>query len=245
MELTLQSVLDFQEIDSYGWNYPTSAIVATLQHPPRTFPPNTCAYQRFLPTGPIAFLPLSQTASSLVWSTSPALAAVLTKADPAVLTTMINAAFRLPELSVRYLHGLLLNSPRLSPNDLRAEIAFREQAHAIGHYSTLASAHVDPVAAAVGIPDESAHGLPPLVANIQPGTIASFPLRFQSMLKAYIGNARTALIGDAAHVVHPLAGQGLNLGLGDAAALARCIRTAVMHGGDIGVSSSSSLSTVN
>ncbi len=169
-----------------------------------------------------------------MWSTSPALAAVLTKADPAVLTSMINAAFRLPELSVRYLHERLLETPSLSPDDLRAEIAFREQAHVVAPHSALASANVDPVEAAVGILDGGAHALPPLVANIQPGTIASFPLRFRHA-EAYIGN-RTALIGDAAHVIHPLAGQGLNLGLGDAAALTRCIQTAVEHGGDIGVS---------
>ena len=159
---------------------------------------------------------------------------MLTKADPAVLTNMINAAFRLPEVSVRYLHGRLLEVPLLSPDNLRAEISFREQAHAIAPYSALASANVHPVEAGVGIPDEGAHGLPPMVANIQPGTVASFPLRFRHA-EAYVGN-RTALIGDAAHVIHPLAGQGLNLGLGDAAALARCIQTAVMHGGDIGAS---------
>jgi 2-polyprenyl-6-methoxyphenol hydroxylase-like FAD-dependent oxidoreductase len=100
-------------------------------------------------------------------------------------------------------------------------------------YSALASANVDPVAAAVGIPDESAHAVPPLVASVQPETIASFPLRFRHA-EAYICN-RTALIGDAAHVIHPLAGQGRNLGLRDAAALTRYIRNAVMHGGDTNI----------
>jgi len=169
-----------------------------------------------------------------VWFTSLALATLLTKADPALLTSMINATFRLPEFSVRYLHEHLLGTPSLSPDDLRAEIAFREQAHVVAPHSALASANVDPIEAAVGIPDGGAHALPPLVTNIQPGTIASFPLRFRHA-EAYIGD-RTALIGDAAHVIHPLAGQGLNLGLGDAAALTRCIQSAVEHGGDIGVS---------
>jgi ubiquinone biosynthesis monooxygenase Coq6 len=45
---------------------------------------------------------------------------------------------------------------------------------------------------------------------------------------------RVALVGDAAHTIHPLAGQGLNQGQGDAAALVRTISHAVQTGQDIG-----------
>jgi 2-octaprenyl-6-methoxyphenol hydroxylase len=45
---------------------------------------------------------------------------------------------------------------------------------------------------------------------------------------------RLALLGDAAHVIHPIAGLGLNLGFRDAAALAECIAEAVALGLDPG-----------
>ena len=46
--------------------------------------------------------------------------------------------------------------------------------------------------------------------------------------------SRIALVGDAAHTVHPLAGQGMNLGLLDAAAIAAVIEDAVLAGEDVG-----------
>ena len=229
----------YANIPSFGWSYDTQAIVATMTHPPRgAFEgPNTTAYQRFLPTGPIAFLPLSPTVSSLVWSTKPQLSAALLACEPPVLASMINAAFRLPELSVRYLHTRILEAQSsgtpITPSEIQQEILWREQSHSIDQHSIYASANA---AATIGMPLEGSEAVPPLVTTLQPGTVASFPLRFNHA-EAYIGEglaARTALVGDAAHTVHPLAGQGLNMGLGDVESLVRCIENAFLLGGDIG-----------
>ena len=60
----------------------------------------------------------------------------------------------------------------------------------------------------------------------------SYPLKLH-LARAYVKN-RFALAGDAAHTIHPLAGQGLNLGLKDVAALAETVLDAARLGLDFG-----------
>ena len=62
--------------------------------------------------------------------------------------------------------------------------------------------------------------------------LMGFPLRLQ-VARAFV-STRLALVGDAAHVVHPIAGQGLNLGLKDVAALAEVVVEAIRLGLDHG-----------
>ena len=63
-------------------------------------------------------------------------------------------------------------------------------------------------------------------------SVQGFPLRLQ-LARDFVA-PRLALIGDAAHVIHPLAGQGLNLGLKDVAALAETLVEAMRLGVDHG-----------
>jgi len=64
------------------------------------------------------------------------------------------------------------------------------------------------------------------------GPRQSFPLDFQ-VARSFVAE-RLALVGDAAHAVHPLAGQGLNIGLRDVAALTEILVEGVRLGLDIG-----------
>ncbi|TLS25019.1 hypothetical protein PpBr36_07625 [Pyricularia pennisetigena] len=201
-------VRSFAGIEAKGWDYDRHGVVATLRLEDDIAAHDSMyrvAYQRFLPSGPIASLPMPGNYSTLVWSTTPAYAALLKSLSPADFTAMVNAAFRLSPVDLEYMHTI--------PSGQADELAWRLQ-HAT-----------------VDAPP-SPRALPAPVVEVQEGSVASFPLRMRHA-DTYVGE-RVALVGDAAHTVHPLAGQGLNAGQGDVESLSRTIAEAVAHGQDLG-----------
>lgn len=185
-------------IPTVKWNYDQSAVVAVLRLSEPT--ENNVAWQRFLPTGPIAMLPLSDTESSLVWSTSHQLAEELLQLDEESFVDAVNSAFW--------------------SNENQSDLV--ETAGAM--FRTALSALMP----SAGSPRQ----LPPSVAAIGPKTRVMFPLGM-GHASEYIRH-RVALIGDAAHRVHPLAGQGVNLGFGDVACLTQLLSQAAFNGKDLG-----------
>ena len=153
---------DMVGIATCGRDYAQRAVVA---HVATERSHGRTAWQRFLPSGPLAMLPLADGRSSIVWS--------LPEAEAQRVLALDDAAFR-QELGVAsdFRLGRILSSTKR----------------------------------------------------------AAFPLRLQ-LAKTYQAE-RFVLLGDAAHAVHPLAGQGVNLGLRDVAELRDVLAAARDVGSD-------------
>lgn len=160
-------VRTFAGIPSRGWDYDRHGVVATLRlasgynHSSSAFE-QAVAYQRFLPTGPAALLPMPNGHASLVWSTLPANAAKLKSLKSEDFVAMVNAAFRLSAVDLRYMHTI--DQGQLDEFEWRAQHTPFERAL-----------------------------VPPMVSEVQAGSIASFPLKLRHA-DTYIGE-RVALLG--------------------------------------------------
>ncbi|KAG0636489.1 hypothetical protein HOY80DRAFT_355020 [Tuber brumale] len=190
----------FAGIESRGWDYGRHGVVATVKIEDMPDVERT-AYQRFLPTGPVALLPLPGNFATLVWSTTPEIAAQLKKLSSVDFVAMVNSAFRLSHVDIAYMAKM--------DGGISEEYQWRQS--------------VTPF-------DKT--GVPSTILEVQEMSVASFPLKMRHA-DSYISE-RVALVGDAAHTVHPLAGQGLNQGIGDAQSLIKALETAVQTGQDIG-----------
>jgi len=82
------------------------------------------------------------------------------------------------------------------------------------------------------LPTTSGRQLPPKIVGVSRGSRARFPLKM-SHAADYVTSG-LALVGDAAHRIHPMAGQGVNLGFGDAAKLGEILIDGAARGADIG-----------
>ncbi|KAK7104264.1 ubiquinone biosynthesis monooxygenase COQ6, mitochondrial-like [Littorina saxatilis] len=186
------------KLHTVKWNYEQTAVVATLRLAEAI--DNNVAWQRFLPTGPIALLPLSEEFSSLVWTTTPEDAKHLLKLPEESFVDAVNDA---------YWHE-------------RDKNALADKA--VDGFSQLLN-NIMPGGTAM-------KQLPPTVTGVEEKSRAAFPLEL--MHASHYVRPRVALIGDAAHRLHPLAGQGVNLGFGDVECLTRILEQAVAGGSDLG-----------
>jgi ubiquinone biosynthesis monooxygenase Coq6 len=148
--------------------------------------------------------------ATLVWSTIPTVAQRLKSLPPAAFVSLVNAAFTLNPVDLDY---ITLQTP---PEEIQDEVTWR-----------------------LGLKQIQV----PKITKVEANSIASFPLKMRHAnsytdsnvaLIGYVQYLSLTKISDAAHTMHPLAGQGLNQGLVDVEALVDVLSQALHLGQDIG-----------
>lgn len=227
--------------DWFRHMYNQSAVVANVRVTDASF----TAFQRFVSTGPVALLPLTSPPSkrsrvknpdgaekidhrgpmaNLVWSTTHAEARALLAVDDKVFCDELNTVLNSEEDdSGTYPH---FASPFFGDD---AKFTPRKRSNS---FTSAFSAPFFSASKKFGLRRQDWPSVP-TVTGIE-GPRAKFPLSVGHASRYIIPERRTVLVGDAAHVVHPLAGQGVNLGFADAESLAHCVRAANSTGRDIG-----------
>ena len=152
------------KIKKSGWRYKQNALVCAIEH---EIDHKGLAWQYFLPSGPLAILPMTGNRSSIVWTEKTKDADAISLLDDNQYMEILNSRL-----------GSFLGKSKLI------------------------------------------------------GGRHSFPLELR-IADRFIDD-RLALIGDAAHSVHPIAGQGLNAGFKDVAVLAHVLQDSCQRGEDFG-----------
>ncbi|KAJ6839844.1 ubiquinone biosynthesis monooxygenase COQ6, mitochondrial isoform X1 [Iris pallida] len=177
-------------------NYSQSAVICSVEHTVE----NHCAWQRFLPSGPIALLPIGDKFSNIVWTMK-------------------------PEESLD--HKSMSQEDFVKAVNCALDYGSHPQSNFLDQYLGIFSWSTGKRTPSTA----ESFQLPPKVTKVVSDRMA-FPLLL--MHAHEYASRRVVLIGDAAHAVHPLAGQGVNLGFGDASALSNVVAEGLSLGADIG-----------
>lgn len=155
-------------IQTTKWDYDQMAIVATLQLPEGTT--NDTAWQRFLPTGPIALLPMTERYSSLVWSVKKKVFKELMALSDEDFVARVNHAF-------------------VSEND-KDELAAKIED---GLHKFLSLVEQSKILPQLESPNTDVRQLPPKIESVSANSRGAYPLSYLHA-NNYVQN-RVALIG--------------------------------------------------
>lgn len=187
------------------------------------------AFQRFQPNGPIALLPIweddaikrqgncgSKKYANIVWSTTPQEAKQLMELPPEVFVQKMNDLLQTGPVNVPPLLSKEIDS--FIPGPLKDAI----------HGLEMLSRSMNNGLTMSGMTERGlGFHVPPMIKEVV-GRRFAFDLTLMHAKNYTV--PRVALVGDAAHTIHPMAGQGLNLGMGDVESLVYHLKKAVESG---------------